>query len=554
MKTSPMREVLVGAFVALSSMACTTTAEPLAAENDAGSGGSVSSDASGGAGPSTTGTGGGTGGAGGRFDGSGGAQASGGEAQGGSAQSGADGSVQGGRGGAAGDKPDGGGAGGSPKTYPPGPPGCGLAQAAFCDTFDAPLAATTRAGELDPKKWSAARFCNIGGPSDGDEAVAIGPATMPACRAGLPDKVLPSQDALICDATEHVHDNHLLVLVAAQNYGQNSYRIRQPFDFADRTGTIVFDAEGHNVGLQGWISVEITEDPAPAPSFTLQQNFENGSIPRNAVEIQFDQICGGDNVGINQLFVYDDYHQNLVLTDTATCVPAGAGKLNHFEVKLSKSHIEVYGTPASGDGVTFGSAVLLGSQDISLPFTRGYVHLTTHNHASLKYSDETVDAWTARWDNVGFDGPAIVDGWREYEALDPLTRTSGGKVNVGWRVAKDTEGPAQRIEIKDVDVAGAVRARLALQNWSYHPAESPALADYALNYSLNGHAWKKRPLTDSEQRMMTELPNAGTRSLMLTVDVAELVAGTNTVEFTTTNALPPLAPVVVNIDLIVETR
>jgi hypothetical protein len=285
----------------------------------------------------------------------------------------------------------------------------------------------------------------------------------------------------------------------------------------------------------------------------LQQNFENGSIPRNAVEIHFDQVCGGDNVGINELFVYDDYHQNLVLTDTTTCVPAGAGELNHFEVKLSKSHIEVYGTPASSDGVTFASAVLLGSKDISLPFTRGYVHLTTHNHATLKYSNETVDAWTARWDNVGFDGPAIVDGWREFEALDPLTTTNAGKVNVGWRVAKDADGPAQRIEIKGVDVAGAVRARLALQNWSYHPAGSPALSDYALNYRLNGHAWKKRPLTDSEQRMMTDLPNAGTRSLMLDVDVADLVAGTNSVEFTTTNALPPLAPVVVNIDLIVET-
>jgi hypothetical protein len=546
------RKSSCAALVALASIACTTSAEPsTAGSNDAGSGGSDSSDADGSAGSAMTGTGGRTGGAGARLDGSGGAETSGGAAEGGRTPSGGSGAAQGGRaaGGAAGER----GTGGSPKTYPPGPPGCGLAQAAFCDTFDAPAGATTRAGELDPKKWSAARFCNIGGPSGDDEAVAIGAATMPACRAGLPDKVFPSADAVICDATEHVHNNHLLVLAAAQNYGQNSYRIRQPLDFADRTATIVFDAGGHNVGLQGWISVEITEDPAPAPSFTLQQNFENGSIPRNAVEIHFAQICGGDNVGISQLFVYDDYHQNLVLSDSAVCAPAGAGKLNHFEVKLSKSHIEVHATPASSDGVTLGSAVLLGSKDVTLPFTRGYVHLTTHNHASLKYSNETVDAWTARWDNVGFDGPAIVGGFREYEALDPLTATKGGKVNVGFRVAKDADGPAQRIEIKGVDVKGAIRARLALQNWSYHPAGSTALADYVLNYRFNGRAWKKRPLTAAEQRMMTELPNAGTRSLMLDVDVADLVDGTNTVEFTTTNALPPLPPVVVNIDLIVET-
>ena len=54
--------------------------------------------------------------------------------------------------------------------------------------------------------------------------------------------------------------------------------------------------------------------------------------------------------------------------------------------------------------------------------------------------------------------------------------------------------------------------------------------------------------------MMTDLPNAGTRSLMLEVDVGDLVAGTNIVEFTTSHAEPPLPPVVVNIDLILETE
>jgi hypothetical protein len=368
------------------------------------------------------------------------------------------------------------GTGGKPvTTYPPGPPGCGLAQAAFCDTFDRSAGAVTRAGELDPKKWSAARFCDMGPEAD-DQAVTVGPATMPACRGDLHGTVFPNHDAVICDATNEIHNNHLLVLAAAQNYGQNSYRIRQPFDFADRTGTIVFDAQGYNVGLQGWISLEVTQDPAPAPSFTLQENYENGSIPRNGVEIQFNYICGGENVGIYHLLVYKDYHQDLALDEPKVCVPAAVGKLNHFEVKLSKSRIEVYATPPSNDGVTFGNAVLLGAKDIDLPFTRGYVHVTTHNHASMKYSNGARDSWAARWDNVGFDGPAITSGWREYEALDSLSRAAAG-VNVGWRLAKDTDGPAQQIEIKGVDVTGATRARLALQNWSYHPAGSPALVD-----------------------------------------------------------------------------
>jgi len=530
--------VAAALFSALTLVACTASGPGAGVATDAG-GGRAGSSAAGGRGGASSSTGGSSNGNGGGASGGFGASgASGGDAAAGGRAGGVDGGA-------------GAGAGGS-NSYPPGPPGCGLAEAAFCDTFDAPAGAKTRAGELDPKKWSAARFCNIGGPSSDDEAVAIGPATIPACRTGLPAKALPSADALICDATDNVHNNHLLVLTAAQNYGQNSYRIRQPFDFTDRTGTVVFDVEGHNVGNQGWVSIEITEDPAPAPSFSLQQNFENGSIPRNGIEIHLDNVCGGDNVGIYYLFVYNDYHQDLVLTDTGICVPAGAGRLNRFEVKLSKTRVEVRGTPASSDGVTFGTAVLLAVKDITLPFSRGYVHLTTHNHATLKYSNQTVDAWTARWDNVGFDGPAVTSGWREYEALDPLQPTANGKLNVAWRVAKDTDGPAQKIEIANVDVAGVTRARLALQHWTYHPVGTPTPIEYSLDYRLNGHAWRHRSLTASERKMMTDVPNAGTLSLMLDVDVADLKSGANIVEFTTTNDTPPLVPVVLNIDLILE--
>jgi hypothetical protein len=448
----------------------------------------------------------------------------------------------------------GGGGSGGGKTYPPGPPGCGLDAAAFCDTFDAPARDTTRAGELRASHWSAARMCSIGGPSSNDEAVAIGTASVPACRADLPQQVLPSSDALICDGNDAIQSNHLLMLVAAQNYGQNSYRIRQPFDFAGRTGKIVFDAEGHNIGLHGWISLELTEHPTPAPSFTLQQNYENGSIPENAVEIQLGINCGGSGVGISHVIVYQGYQQTEALGDGGVCADAAAGKLNHFEVQVSENHIEVYATPASADGLAFDEPVLLGSADISLPFSRGYVHVTAHNHATLKYSDGAIDAWLARWDNVGFDGPAITSGWREYEALDALDTTASGMVNVGWRLADEADGPAQTISIDGVDLEGVVDARIALQNWSLHFAGDTPPADFALNYRLNGKAWKARTLSPSEIQMMVDLPNAGTRSLMLDVDVVDLVPGKNTLELTTTNAPMSYPPVALNIDLVLGTN
>lgn len=396
-------------------------------------------------------------------------------------------------------------------------------------------------------------MCNIGGPTNDDEAVAVGLATTGSCRAGLPDRVPVTQDTLICDGNDQIQSNHLLVATAAQNYGQNSYRARQPFDFAGRTGTIVFDADGSNAGLLGWISLEITELPTPAPSFTFQQNFENGSIPENGIEIQFVHNCGGANVGVSDIIVYDDFAQAAVFSLGPSCVPAIKGKLNHFEVRVSEQHIEVYATPPSDDGITFGEPVLLGSADIALPFSRGYVHFTTHNHATLKYSDETMDAWVVRWDNLGFDGPAIVGAFREYEALDSLTQTAAGKTNVAYRLADESQGPAQTIEIHGVDIQGATRAQLALQNWNLHFAGAEPPADYALNYRLNGGAWKSRTLTASELQMMVDLPNAGTRSIMLDVDLADLIAGTNQLELTTTNADMGYPPVVLNIDLILET-
>jgi hypothetical protein len=275
-------------------------------------------------------------------------------------------------------------------------------------------------------------------------------------------------------------------------------------------------------------------------------------VPRNGIEVQFHQKCGGDNVGVGDIIVYDDFGQSVVFSGE-TCVPAVRGKLNHFEVRISDQRIEVYATPPSDDGVTFGELVLIGSADIALPFSRGYVHYTTHNHASLKYSDDTIDAWVVRWDNLGFDGPAMVGAFREYEALDSLTPTASGMTNVGYRVADESQGPAQTIAIHGVDLQGVTSARIALQNWSLHFAGDEPPADFALNYRVNGGAWRARTLTASELQMMVDLPNAGTRSLMLDVDVAELVAGTNQLEFTTTNADQGYPPVVLNIDLILET-
>jgi hypothetical protein len=109
------------------------------------------------------------------------------------------------------------------------------------------------------------------------------------------------------------------------------------------------------------------------------------------------------------------------------------------------------------------------------------------------------------------------------------------------------------ITIPGVDLTNLTGARIALQNWTLHYAGAEPRVDFAINYRLNGHAWKARTLTSDELQMMRTLPNAGTRSLMLDVDIADLVSGSNVLELTTSNAVPNPPPVVLNVDLILAT-
>src|SRR5579864_5176496 len=169
---------------------------------------------------------------------------------------------------------------------------CGLATAAFCDTFDeGPAPIRGRGGDLDPGRWSAARLA----PSDisGGPANPVSTAPIPPCKASFPSlSVYPPNDTLICDPGPSL-SSQLMTAVAIQNYGNNSYMIRQPFDFANRTGRIVFDVDAvSQSSLATYIAVDLTEDPIPAPTFLELQNFETGPVPRNGLMMKWSDSCG----------------------------------------------------------------------------------------------------------------------------------------------------------------------------------------------------------------------------------------------------------------------
>jgi hypothetical protein len=432
----------------------------------------------------------------------------------------------------------------------PGPPGCGLDAAAFCDPFDA-VAVGGRARELDGSLWSGARAAANGPSSDGN-AMPIGGATLPPCRVGLPSVVMPEQDALICDTITTIQSNHLLVATAAQNYGQSSFRIRRPFDFAARTGTIVFDASLVPGGLQGWTAIAITKEPTATPSYTRLENDENGALPRNAIEIHFNQNCQTTGqVSVSQFVVYDNYVQTIreVEYEERTCVSMRPNALNHVEVKVSSSRVEVWASPVSEDGVTFAPVELLAAADLDLSFSKGYVHLSTHNHASLKYSDDTVDAWITRWDNVGFDGP-VVEGWREAEVADSLTPGTENQQNIGWRLGTlATDYWSAPLSFSAIDMTGATKAQIALTSFMSLGLGTPA--NFQLDYRINGGTPHARKFDAAQMAMLEAIPVSGTMSMLLEIDPAELRSGTNTIELATTDVPTSYPPVVYNLDLIV---
>jgi hypothetical protein len=462
-------------------------------------------------------------------------------------------------------------------SFAAGGPGCGLAAAAFCDTFDAPSTTQGRAGELNPLLWSAGRVAPQG-PTGHGGVYPIGEAVIPACRAGITSPVFPDGDTLICDPTADVNSNFLLTAVASQNYGSNSYRIRQPFDFSGRTGTIVLDGTASPYGgLFGWVSVEITQDPIAVPSYAKYVNDEGGVIPQNALEVQFAGSCGGSGaqatgVGISEIDVFSNYVYSPISPATGPCPGYQAGKMNHFEIHVSQTSLEVDVSPFSPDGKRFGAPMPLYKGPISLPFSRGWVHITAHNHASLKYSflgtfgvTSPVDATVTLWDNVGFDGP-IVTNTREYEvpdALLPITgfqpvndpadpnNPSGKAFSTGYLAPDVATGPATTLHLQGVDLTNAAAARLALTTWYLTSATN---AQYDLKYRLNGGSWRDRPISAAEAALLTGPPGIqGALGQVIDVALSDLVAGDNTLEFVTSNVPQNYPPAIANVDLVIAT-
>jgi len=442
---------------------------------------------------------------------------------------------------------------------------------AFCDDFSQGASAGGRAGDLDDERWSVGR---IVGNYNGTNLLAFPRTPVSACRSGV-GSVDADGDILVCDNASG-HQRQLLTALSAQNYALLSMRPRQVFDFTGRTGTISFNVDAVTRGsLSWWTSLFVTDEPIPGANNTIKVT---GEIPKNGIGVSFDGNNCFDSTGgqmrINSVYTFSNYAETQVPVNDAVCILTRRGMLNHIEVRLSQSEIEVWASDYSGDnGQTFPNFRLIGSAPISLSFTRGYVHFQQEERAPIKYA---FDPWYSNnyWSNLGFDGPLSIKE-TGYGVQDALTRNPGvgggdgyyvNALNIGYGLLNGPNGTytcctatgqpttIAPFSIQGVDLKDVSSARLVF-SISYTPFGTFTSSTIVTKYRLNGGPWKSPTPTPNYiaalngGQWVTGDANWAV-GISFPVAVSDLVNGLNTLEIAsdgTSNAYPAI---LANIELL----
>ncbi len=173
---------------------------------------------------------------------------------------------------------------------------------------------------------------------------------------------------------------------------------------------------------------------------------------------------------------------------------------------------------------------LLYSANISLPFTRGYVHFNPRNHATAKYGFGPDVVF--HWDNIGFDGPVIAAP-RAYEIPDNTVVTSynGSQVqNLGYQLFDGTTGKAAGIynlstkinslTFQNVNTSGITSATLTM-NAFFNAGVHTASTNWGISYRFNGGTWRNRNLTAGDLAAINAIAGAPLGQLSLSLDVPD---------------------------------
>jgi hypothetical protein len=423
-------------------------------------------------------------------------------------------------------------------------PSCYLDGAAFCDAFTEPSPGG-RAGALDDAKWG---FSRMGFGFSNDYTFAFPESPINECgtwntvKPGGPDSTFCAGEDGVARWAEGFDDNTSFQYLSA--------RVRQPFDFAGRTGTLQWEADARTSGTHGWwVEVWFTDEPVPGSNFHAPDQLVSSP---NAVGVVLGLNCGVDaadlgtagagKVGVSEILSVRDYAIEQVYNganfDNTRCVNSEQGVLNKFQFKLSGNHIEVLGSDAGGD-----TYVSLGEADLDLPFSRASVHFSHVHYNAHKANVTSFQSY--QWARIAFDGPQLPVP-RAYSVPDSLTMVGSGIPNdtyhIGYGVADGVtydfnDGPSvpKALVLPGVDKTGATAARLLINT-------SRVAAGDTLRYRFNGGDWRDYVVPAF----------GGTwerQGFVIPVDVADLAQGDNTLELSTNSQMSPNSMQIANIDL-----
>ncbi len=458
--------------------------------------------------------------------GAGGASSTGGAASTGGASGAASAGGAPGAGGARGGA--GGGQGGAAGTAPPpgnpGAPGCALPAAAFCDALATPSPGG-RGGDVDDAKWSVTRISNGVNPGQGQwMSYPFGNGLICGKTVG---GIVPPDDYKICTDSNGPH-----LTQTADDGGGNivsSFRPRQPFDFTGRTGVIAFDLGGRQAGGHGfWPEIIITSEPSPAPYQDLIGIFP---FPRDAIGVELANQPGCEyragatytNNGVSAVKVIRNYvvsgwgpndlHADYDGTGKLSeppCFPVNDARMNHYELRLSASTVELWVTDPGADPKALR---LVAKKDgINLGFTRGYVNFQqAHYNAGKDDHVNIPPTHTFNWANIGFDGP-VLPVERGYDVPDALVPFRDLGTSLGYRI---TASAPLAFPLAGMNLSDATAASLHLNIYGFY-------AGRILQFRFNGGAW---------QDFVSDLPaNMEQRSLHIPVAMALLRSGDNLLE------------------------
>jgi hypothetical protein len=433
----------------------------------------------------------------------------------------------------------------------------------FCETFDiANSGIPSRTGGLDPNVWGVSRLSQYINP--GQQMFNVFPPVHFQACDGTTPLVAPDNDVMVCNGQlrEALNDDLSGVLDSGVVIALAMYP-KQPFDFAGRTGTVSFDVSNDtHGGHAAWPEFWFTDLPIPAPFVHPAGPFL--SIPQNGFGLRLDgggyvgqqgSCPNGNNINVNRWtvesaiivhnYVADDtnntsHQANLAVLDCVINSPDNSGIMNHVEIRVSQSQIDVYATDAGTTAPLKHIAVLT---NVNLGTTRGLVWMNdVHYNADKAFVANGLPSQrehTFVWDNLAFDGPFTYRDF-SYDALDALTPYTGGapggtalpgSVNLG-----KSSDPGQASTWNVLNVPANPNPAVVRVLFNFFHGTPPTTFTITVNGHVHTVPW---PYPDTTGGLY--------RTYAVTIPVTDLVPGTNVVQI---GADQPLVTENVNIVLV----